>query len=466
MIVRYEHLVVLMMENRSFDHMLGFLEVPGIEGLRGDETNPDSTGEPVRVSRMAQPTGDLGADPRHDFRDVNLQIFGNEDGVPGREFMKGFVLDYETASRSRGKGASVMKCWDPARLTVLSTLASQYAVCDHWYSSVPGPTLPNRAFVHAATSRGRLDMSPDFFKGFHTIYSLLDDADVTSTIYFHDFSAAISFESLLFGQQERFFSDFNDFRRDCDNDNLPSYVFLEPRYHDETDPNGRVFPQNDQHPDGDVFDGEELIAEVYRTLATRPDLFRKTLLVIVYDEHGGLFDHVLPPVAESPDGLMNNPERFRFDRLGVRVPAVVVSPWIKSGTVLSKTFDHTSLIAAARKMFTPAHADINFLSLRDKQAASDDFGQLAFFGNLDNPRADIVTFPPRPAISAAPPSSVRDLTTMQKDLLRHAAAVDARLGGVTGMDPTGITTREGAAAFLKALKNRGLSKAAQGGAGV
>src|ERR1700674_2728993 len=158
-----QHLVVLMMENRSFDHMLGYMKSPGyaIDGLNGTETNRDSTGEPVRVNNQAQYSGDLSTDPSHDFQDVMEQMFGTQTPQPGQQpTMSGFVQNYERFTHNRERSAVIMNCFSPARLPILTVLAQQYAVCDRWFSSVPGPTLPNRSYAHAGTSRGRLDLSP------------------------------------------------------------------------------------------------------------------------------------------------------------------------------------------------------------------------------------------------------------------------------------------------------------------
>src|SRR5215469_11666295 len=147
MLTPFRHLVVLMLENRSFDHMLGFLKSDdyAIEGLNGDETNdPVNDNElPVRVSRDAHSAHDLNPDPGHDFIDVNVQIFGNKDGTPNGALMRGFVRDYALVSNHAEQGANIMKCFSVNTLPVLSTLAREFAVCDHWYSSVPGPSIPN-----------------------------------------------------------------------------------------------------------------------------------------------------------------------------------------------------------------------------------------------------------------------------------------------------------------------------------
>ncbi|PYT98416.1 MAG: phosphoesterase [Acidobacteria bacterium] len=466
MLPTIEHLIVLMMENRSFDHMLGFLKAPGydIEGLDGSESNDDLTNEPVLVSRDAAPTGDLTPDPSHDFRSVNVQIFGSEAGAAaGPPQMSGFLQNYQTVcGGDRDRAANIMKCWTPARLPVLTTLAKQYAVCDHWYSSVPGPTLPNRTFAHAGTSRGRLDMSPDFsFDGFVTIYQFLQARNVSAKIYFHDFSSALTFERLLFSNQARFFEDYSDFAGDCKDDNVPAYCFIEPRYNRETAPHGQSFSPNDQHPDHDVYDGEALIADVYRALTKNRDVWQKSLLVIVYDEHGGLFDHVRPPAAAPPDNKIDNPENFGFDRLGVRVPAVLVSPYIEPGTIVSQIFDHTSFLGAARRLFTK-DAQTSFLSDRDRQASTDPaWGKLERVPTRDAPTAVIANFP-NPPPAAVPPAvaanSASSLSSLQRELLSHASFVGQKLNHpAVAPDPEQASEHD-ASAFATQIKAAALAR--------
>src|SRR5450755_362400 len=137
---RIEHFVVLMMENRSFDHMLGFSKIPGIDGLTGAETNPDTTSEPVRVTNNAKFFGDYEPDPGHELFDVNIQIFSNQDATPGGPPMQGFIQSYMKVCGSPDRAKDVMKCFSPQNVPILTTLAREYGVCDRWFSSVPGPT--------------------------------------------------------------------------------------------------------------------------------------------------------------------------------------------------------------------------------------------------------------------------------------------------------------------------------------
>lgn len=364
-----KHIVVLMMENRSFDHMLGYLQSSQyqIDGIDGTQMNRDSRGEPVKASNDASFSGDYDPDVAHDFEDVTEQIFGTKNPAPGaKPAMSGFVTNYGTVSGSVAKSAAVMKCFKPSKIPVLTTLAQNYAVCTRWFSSVPGPTLPNRAYAHAATSVGHVDMTINWWKESKTIYELLVDNKRTAKIYYTDATITLTFGGMMDRQSLFFVPDFDQFYRDCKSNNLPDYCFLEPRYNAAggDDPMGA----SDQHPDHDVAEGEQLIHDVFKAITSNPDTWKSTLLVIVYDEHGGLFDHIPPPATVSPDKIPSVNPAFDFDRLGVRVPAVLVSPYIQAGTIVDTVFDHSSLAATARKVFLGPNWKDTFLTQRDRQA--------------------------------------------------------------------------------------------------
>lgn len=477
---RIKHLVVLMMENRSFDHMLGFLKGPeyAINGLTGEESNPDADGKPVRVTRDAQYAGDLNPDPGHDFIDANEQIFGNRGGIPGGPQMMGFIKNYQTHTNNAQKARRIMKCFDPAKIPVLTTLAKEYAICDNWYSSVPGPTLPNRAFIHFATSMGRLDMSPDYGGNFPIIYEVLDNdkksPEIGSRVYFNDSTIALTF-TYLNRDQGRYFGEFNDFRKDCQKGRLPSYCVVEPRFSSQFDDR---FAANDQHPDHGVDRGEELIKNVYTIIRSNQQVWESTMLVIVYDEHGGLYDHVPPPATVSPDDKARNTHDFKFDRLGVRVPAVIVSPYIERGTIINTPFDHTSVIATARKLFTK-HPETNALTKRDQQANS-----LEACLKLETPRTDTVKFPKPGATPPAPKARSFALSTasyavkaatqpnrkakahlseFQRGMLQVALTIDSKLPvkEQSGKTMASIKTESDLSSFLEVVKRRMLKSAAK-----
>lgn len=369
-----KHLIVLMLENRSFDHMLGFHaipqpKVPGdrIDGLDGSESNLDSRGNQIVVSKDARYAGDYRVDPGHHFPDVTEQLF-EQEAVPSsrKPTMGGFVTNYQ-AQPGGGLVASrrVMKCFDPTKLPVLTGLANEFAVCDRWFSSVPGPTLPNRAFAHLATSLGHVDMNPLAYWNATTLYDRLDEQKVSSRVYSHDGNTLAFMFKNLFKKGGKFLGSFGDFLSDLKGNKLPKYCFIEPRFNDWYDASThRYYIANDQHPDNNVAEGELFLHDVYKAVR-KSKYWDKCLLVVTYDEHGGFYDHVPPPRTVA-SGLEKPESEFDFTRLGVRVPAVLVSPYIERGTILHDQFEHSSLAATARHLLAPNMAP---LSERDKRAA-------------------------------------------------------------------------------------------------
>jgi len=394
MATKIEHIVVLMMENRSFDHALGFLKSASypIDGLSGTETNPDTMGSLVQVSADAHYAGDFRTDPGHDFISVNEQIFGNSQGTGNGPFMKGFVKAYYNKTNNVAKSHNVMRCFNPSRLPALSTLAQNFAICDRWFASVPGPTLPNRAFAFGATSLGRVDMNPNYLT-LKTVFQMLDEHGVSSRIYSTDWSLGLA-NGFILQNARKFLYFFDDFIKDCKNNKLPAYSFVEPRFNDYSS-SGEFYPAADQHPDHNVFEGEKVIKAVYDAVRKNSQTWNSTLLVITYDEHGGLFDHVKPPATVNPGDKPPGSTLFNFERLGVRVPAVLVSPYIAPGTIINRVFDHASLIATARKVFIGNSSDV-FLTERDRQANT--FEDLL---TLSTPRTDTVKIP-QPSNSILP----------------------------------------------------------------
>src|ERR1700693_1600280 len=181
-----KHIVVLMMENRSFDHMLGYLQAqdPRIDGVTGAETNPDTTGAATPVQPLAQYQSQLQPDPGHHFEDVKLQIFGDQPGGPT---MQGFVKAYFQKRQDVNPSREIMYCFPPEKVPVLSTLARKYCVFNRWFSSLPGPTIPNRAFAHFGTSFGKVDMDL-FYLGqkYKTIYERMVAESHTAKVYYYD----------------------------------------------------------------------------------------------------------------------------------------------------------------------------------------------------------------------------------------------------------------------------------------
>lgn len=445
-----KHLVVLMLENRSYDHMLGFAQTDNwrINGLDGPESNTDSTGEAVRVSSDAGYGGDLSDDPGHSLRDSLMQLYGDPNTSVAQEpTMTGFITSYEGKSGNPARAHRIMRCFSPSKLPVLVNLAQQFAVCTSWFSSLPGPTFPNRAFAHAATSIGRVDMGPIWWGMPKTIYELLVENGRDARIYYHDSTMAMTFKSLM--NEGRCFSEIDDFFADCKNDRLPQYSFIEPRYaNSQDDDTGTYYSASDQHPDHNVEQGEILTQQVFNAVWNKSIKVRNsTLLVIVYDEHGGLFDHVHPPITVNPDGKRwaggepSEDPPFDFTRLGVRVPAVLVSPYIPPRTIDGTLYDHASLIATARKLFLPDRPDA-FLTERDRQAHT-------FERNLTlgEPRNEPIQLTPA---SLAQSISDHIRAHVQVAAFLEEQAVPPALR--TGINPATITTQKAASDYLQQVK--------------
>jgi phospholipase C len=404
---RIEHVVVVMMENRSFDHMFGFLPHPDpdFEGLIGkDMFNEFPVGTPLRATSGGVP---IDIDPDHSHAGAKEQI----EGFGSVPYNGGFVRNYE--ARRSGDGPKVMQCLDPpTACPVMSTLALEFAVCDAWFSSVPGETWPNRNFAHAATSDSSVNIEFGFFYD-PTTFEQIAKAGGTWHVYFDGTPEVWCFRRLwrtrtiidfLLRRPARIanFYDMPDFYGHVEKDCLPNYSFIEPkhnRFNERTnDSTNSQHPGNNCENIDDFQAGEQLIKRIYQSLAAQPDLFARTLLVILYDEHGGFYDHVKPSGSVPPGdpvyrGLTRRIGRFvralvdwhkraattppfDFTTHGVRVPAVLVSPWIEPGTRVSKCFDHSSVPATLRDLFARGAQP---LTDRDAQANT-------FHDVVDTPR--------------------------------------------------------------------------------
>jgi phospholipase C len=366
--------------------MLGGLtkQNPKINGLTGAESNPDPKGTIVKAQAIANFQGDYHQDPDHHFPGVDIQIFGGASpSDPSRlANMQGFIKSYFNQTNDANKAHAVMNYFDPKNLPVLTQLATEYAVFNGWFASIPGPTICNRAFAHYGTSFGQVGM--DFFyllDPILSVYERMITNGCTSKLYYYDQQSSTMEIVNLLQNQPQLFGTFEQFLNDCEKNELPQYSFVEPCYSDHTGDDGAAILASDQHPDHDVREGERLIATVYDAIRQVDDLWKSTALLIVYDEHGGLYDHVVPPSC-TPGGYTANADAtgigipFAFDRLGIRVPAVLVSPWIPRGTVVPGTedqangriFEHASIPATVTNRFIPNFDQNNKRTDREKKA--------------------------------------------------------------------------------------------------
>jgi phospholipase C len=403
-----EHVMVLMLENNSFDHVLGSIDKA--DGVKANSPSSNSylgqsfpqTSIDAGVARTVTP------DPEHDLADVLVQL-GTDYG------MGGFVQNYAQSYPQLGNDSridQVMQYYQLNSLPVLHRLAQEFTVCDRWFSSLPGPTWPNRLFAMTGTSLGKVTMPSGIMDlNLHwydqpTVFDRLNQEQIDWKVYFGDIPVSM----ILVDQWEpenavrhrpmlEFYADV------ADASEFPEFAWIEPAY---------LPPRaNDYHPPHDIFDGEQLVASVYNALRGNEELWNTSMLIILFDEHGGFFDHVPPPTAVPPD---HHQDQWSFDRYGARVPAILVSPFVGSG-VISDLFDHTSLL----KYLTDKW-DLGPLGQRT--AAANSFGNAI----LPNPRSDAPSQIVVPAIAASPIIPMPELTDHEKSMIALSHALESMAG--------------------------------------
>jgi phospholipase C len=427
---RIDHVIVVALENRSFDHMLGYLDHPdpAFDGLTkgGPHSNPGwDGGRAVLATDDAKVVLPVGPDHSHDAVMEQLAVQTTIRGrVPTNQ---GFVTSYErigrglappafggllgplinwlnsrsTATPITGRGPLIMRCQPPEQVPVLATLARNFAVCTRWFCSVPGETWPNRNFLHAATSDGETNITPRLYTN-PTIFERLEQGGHSWHIYYDDTPQVWAFVN-LWSTPERIANwfEFPAFAEHVRQGNLPTYSFIEPNHRpplhtlDYAPIVGQTDTSNSQHPGNNMISnqtyggfrltepcdftrGEALLANIYETLRSNPDVFNRSILLITYDEHGGLYDHVPPPTNVTNPGVQPTLLRrllrtiyhrksaaFDFTMLGPRVPAIVISPYVDAGTISTETHEHASVPATLRQLFLPK---VNPLTSRDADA--------------------------------------------------------------------------------------------------
>lgn len=369
-----QHVFVLMLENRSFDHLLGFSGITGsdadsgvpttINGLSGTETN-SYNGATYAVAQPADFA--MVVDPGHEFTDVLCQLCGPRATYPrGGNYPaiddSGFVASYVAACARAGLQrplGEVLKCYAPDQLPVLTALAREFAVCDNWHASLPGPTWPNRMFVHAASSAG-LDHSPTTaeiavweiangysFPNGDIFDRIASNRGLQRRLYAGDLFPMVS---ALKGIHLDDIRPYEHFAADLQGAFSYNYVFIEPSYALLDDYKGST----SEHPLDDIRLGEGLIKATYEAIRNSP-VWESSVLIITWDEHGGFFDHDHPPAAVAPgDSVPSGGASnfgFTFEQYGPRVPAVVISPWIPRNLVDHRLYDHASIPATIEKLF-------------------------------------------------------------------------------------------------------------------
>ncbi|ESW06268.1 hypothetical protein PHAVU_010G033400 [Phaseolus vulgaris] len=425
-------IVVLVQENRSFDHMLGWMKSlnPEIDGVTGSESNPISTLEPSSNRVYFSDKSDfVEPDPGHTVEDVYEQVFGEpwsesstRKKVSAR--MEGFAQN--SVKQKKGSTAeTVMNGYKPDLLPVYRELVKEFAVCDRWFASVPGPTQPNRLYVHSATSYGLTTQDTQKLIGGlpqKTIFDSLDENGFSFGIYYQYPPSTLFYRNL---RKVKYIDNFHlfdlKFKKHCEEGRLENYVVIEQRYFELLS-----VAANDDHPSHDVGEGQRFVKEVYEALRTSPQ-WNEILFVITYDEHGGFYDHVPTPVdgVPNPDDIAGPaPFKFQFDRLGVRVPTIIISPWIQAGKVLhepsgpfpTSQYEHSSIPATVKKIFNLPQ----FLTKRDAWAGT--FENLL---SLTTPRTDCPVKMPEPVkLREVGGDENAELSEFQEELIYMTATLN------------------------------------------
>jgi len=416
----FDHLLVVMFENRSLDNLLGYLYEPGnvprdqtFNGVAGKTlTNPvppyvDDGHTTVTVRMSPGTDADMSnpnPDPGEEWQHVNTQLYDivdppSNERIPAEQMtapynapasgqaptMNGFVHDYVSNYYAINNKLPtfdqyriIMDCFGPQSMPVLSTLAQQFAVYDAWFCAVPTMTIPNRSFFHASSSSGYVVNEPymKWLSNFApTIFNRLSDAGISWRVYYDATQVvpltALVHSPMLLPYWKTNFASMETFYSDVANGTLPAYAFVEPRM---------IFNHNDMHPPAplspdfpigatsDIRAGDLLLHQIYSAVRTSKAIggsnALNTLMLVTFDEHGGTYDHVAPGPAVTPDILQGPGEfGFLFDRLGLRVPAIAISAYTRASTVVNRTVNHAAVIRTLCQKFGLPH-----LTQRDRTA--------------------------------------------------------------------------------------------------
>jgi len=453
---------VLMLENHSFDNLFAMCGINGVEVATTNDSNTSPvTGGTQYFVRGGAPTS-MPTDPGHEFADVVQQLTGlapnsyprpSRPGQPGGPYPainnSGFAANYATTTTEGptppvADVGDIMASFTPDQIPNLSYLAQNYVICDHWFSSMPGPTWPNRYFLHGGSSGG-LDHSPtrtelttwETIEGFsypktpmnpqgQSIFDRLSALNLPWRLYNDKsgpLSGSIAQVSAIKGIAITSVHDLSDLVSDLQSPYPYVYTFIEPNYGDiSTYENG-----SSQHPMDDVSGGDRLVVTVFNAIAQSP-LWPTSLLVIIYDEHGGFYDHVAPPPAVDPEAGSQssyNQSGFDWKLYGVRVPAIIVSPLL-APRVDSTVYDHTSVLATLNNLFgtgsltqRDAHAKSLLPLIWDPQSSP-------------NPPATVnQPLPPLPNNPAAEPTPSASLTLERRAQVAKQPLPDQ--GNICGM---------------------------------
>ncbi len=348
---RIKTIVVVMMENRSFDHLLGYLALApdgrdNVDGLKSDpgwlnEVANPYDGQKFPPHRLTDPYHPIDADPPHERQEI-----ANQMGTPadGKFPMDGFVANYASAQGasclSPDNPPPVMGYFTADEAPVTNFFAQEFAICDHWFSSLPAGTQPNRLMAMSGFST--IDVNQVPLPQQELVYDWLTANGIRWRVY-HEcmpFFALMPnwIDDILLHDR---FRPFAQLFRDVEDEppgEFPQVIFVEPTYTDCP----HIGVGTDDHAPSAIKGGQQFLLEVYRSMRRNLEVWAGSVIIVTYDEHGGFFDHVSPPAlrTDPPPGALYP----AFETLGVRVPAFVISPFVEPGAVFNPVLDHTSIL--------------------------------------------------------------------------------------------------------------------------
>jgi phospholipase C len=383
---KINHVVVLMQENRSYDSYFARLHYQGqpaseVEPLTG---NPDPTGGPTIHPFLKTAECEV-SDLNHSWNGTHQEYSGGS--------MKGFTA--ANVDPKDPNGSRTMGYYGKGILPFYNGIANQFAIADRYFASTLTQTFPNRFYLLAGTSFGHIrnDFPPRSGYTQPTVFGLLDAAHVSWKLYRTDFSVA-----LLFSDVQNHASNIvpiSQYYTDAQNGTLPSVAFV------ESSPFGKVNVESDEHPPANVQIGQRFVHDIAQALVTSPN-WSSAAMFLTYDEHGGFYDHVPPPAAPKPDNiapmLQPGDTPGAFDRYGIRVPTIVLSPYVKAHSVSHTVYDHTSILKFIENRFA-------LPSLTHRDAVADPMLGMFDFTTMSRPH---------PILPAAPvdPNGVSGCTAL------------------------------------------------------
>jgi len=385
-----ETIVIVMLENRSFDHMLGYLSLEDetnrtdIEGI-ADPADPayinDSAGETYSLLPMKD--AGLPGDLPHGRDLVDVQLA--KSAASGKYEMTGFVESYRrfmNVPRVKTKAPPMGFMKDGSQVPTLNFFAENFTVCDHWFAPLPADTQPNR--LMALSGFTTVDVTVARTLDQELVYEWLTERRIRWRVYRSGLPFCTLFprmwdeilDNTLFRSIRQLAKDVKTER----DHTYPEVILCEPAYFDSPISSG--FERNDDHPPLPVGPGQRFLREIYEALTANPARWAKTVMIVTYDEHGGFFDHVPPlKIPTDPPPGVSYP---RFETTGVRVPGLIVSPMVAPGSVYSGKLDHTSILQFLAEMF--GEGDYSADVKRRKQAG---ITSIADVLTLSQPRAAV-----------------------------------------------------------------------------